>query len=236
MKNKSAHPVLLLACIIVGFFIAAQLKVVWDTDDPLGLRNLDRPRALAAEIEAARLENERLQKRVEHLRGELDEAMGGQQLANLKTRLDRVRAFAGFTELEGPGVKVTLNDSQETLKPGDDPNLYVLHDEDVIKVLNELKAAGAEAIAMNDHRVIVNTEIRCIGPTVLMNQTVRLSPPFVIKAIGDPDTLFNALKMKGGVMDSLKWWGIEVEVEKVTKMVIPPYEGGISFNYAEPVQ
>ncbi len=74
MKNKSAHPVLLLACIIVGFFIAAQLKVVWDTDDPLGLRNLDRPRALAAEIEAARLENERLQKRVEHLRGELDEA------------------------------------------------------------------------------------------------------------------------------------------------------------------
>ncbi len=158
------------------------------------------------------------------------------KLANLKTRLDRVRAFAGFTELEGPGVKVTLNDSQETLKPGDDPNLYVLHDEDVIKVLNELKAAGAEAIAMNDHRVIVNTEIRCIGPTVLMNQTVRLSPPFVIKAIGDPDTLFNALKMKGGVMDSLKWWGIEVEVEKVTKMVIPPYEGGISFNYAEPVQ
>ncbi len=236
MPNKSAFIVLSLACVIVGFFIATQLKIVWDTDDPLRLRNLDRPRALAAEIEAAKKHNERLQREVERMRSELDKAMAGQRLVNSKNKLDRIRAFAGLAELEGPGVKVTLNDSQETIKPGDDPNLYVLHDEDVIKVLNELKAAGAEAISMNEQRVIFNTEVRCIGPTVLMNKSARLSPPFVIKAIGDNDTLFSALKMKGGVIDSLKWWGIEVKVEKVEKVTVPPYEGGISFNYAKPAQ
>ena len=236
MPNKSAFIVLSLACVIMGFFIATQLKIVWDTEDPLRLRNLDRPRALAAEIETAKKHNERLQREVERLRGDLDEAMAGQRLSSLKNKLDSIRAFAGFTELEGPGVKVTLNDSQESIKPGDDPNLYVLHDEDVIRVLNELKAAGAEAISMNEQRVIFNTEVRCIGPTVLMNKSARLSPPFVIKAIGDKDTLFSALKMKGGVIDSLKWWGIEVKVEKVEKVTVSPFDGGIGFNYAKPAQ
>jgi len=236
MRIKPAYLVLLLACVLVGFIIATQFKMVEDMEQPLRDRNLDRPRALAAQIESVKKKNELLQREVERLRKELDEAVAEPQLAGLKSKLDEVRTFAGFTEVEGPGVQVTLNDSQEPIKPGDDPNLYVLHDEDVIKVLNELKAAGAEALSMNGHRVIVTTEIRCIGPTILMNKSVRLTPPFVIKAIGHADTLFNALKMKGGLIDRLKWWGIEVEVEKVSNIVIPPYEGGINFNFAKPAK
>lgn len=236
MRLKSAYLAVSAVCVVLGFILAMQFKVNQNIEQSQRLLNLDRPRMLAAKIEAAKEKNEELQREVERLRKELDEAAADPQLADLKNKLDRIRSFAGLTELEGPGVKVTLNDSQEVIKPGDNPNLYVLHDEDLIRVLNELKAAGAEALSMNGHRIIATTEIRCIGPTVLINKSVRLSPPFEIKAIGNPDTLFSALKMKGGVVDSLKFWGIEIKVEKVPNMVIPPYEGGISFNFARPEQ
>lgn len=236
MRFKPAYIAISLACVLVGFIVATQFKVVKDMELSQRQQDLDRSRTLAAEVDEARKKNDMLQEQVEQLRKQLDEAVDSRQLADLRSKLDEVRSYAGFTELEGPGVLVTLNDSQETIKPGDDPNLYILHDEDVIRVLNELKAAGAEALSMNGHRIISTTEVRCIGPTVLMNKSVRLTPPFVIKAIGDPDTIINALKMKQGLIDSLKLWGIQVKVEKAENLVIPPYEGGLGFNFARPVK
>ncbi|MCF8010626.1 MAG: DUF881 domain-containing protein [Clostridiales bacterium] len=198
--------------------------------------NFARPKSLKVKIESAREENDKLHEKVKHYRSELDKAAAGPELANLKQEVDTVRAFAGLTELKGPGIKVTLNDSQENLSPGDNPNLYILHDEDVLRVLNELKAAGAEALSMNEHRITALTEVRCIGPTVLINKNVRLSPPFVIKAIGDSNTLYNSLTMKGGVIDKLKFWGIEISLKKESSLAIPPYEGGMNFDYARPTQ
>lgn len=235
MQFKSAYISIALACVVVGLVVAAQFKVT-GVEVPQRPYTLDRPRALVAEIDTAREKKEALQHEVDSLRKQMDEAVDDQQLDDLKASLNEMRSYAGLTELKGPGVLVTLNDSQAKVKPGDDPNFYVLHSEDVLRVLNELKAAGAEAISMDEHRVIMNTEVRCVGPTVLINKSVRLSPPFEIKAIGHADTLLNALRMKGGLVDSLKYWGIEVEVEKAAELVVPPYEGGLSFNFTQLVE
>nr|WP_315988771.1 DUF881 domain-containing protein [Desulforamulus aquiferis] len=83
--------------------------------------------------------------------------------------------------------------------------------------------------------MIATSEIRCIGPTILTNKNKRLPAPFTIKAIGNPQTLENSLFMKGGVVEQLKIWGIQVQVRKQTNLDVPGFSGAISFDYAKPV-
>jgi uncharacterized protein YlxW (UPF0749 family) len=102
-------------------------------------------------------------------------------------------------------------------------------------VLNELKAAGAEAIALNGVRLTATSEIRCIGPTILTNKNKRLPAPFTITAIGNAETLQNALFMKGGVVEQLKIWGIQVQSRKQSNLQIAGYSGATTFEYAAAV-
>ncbi|TEB17991.1 hypothetical protein Psfp_00114 [Pelotomaculum sp. FP] len=214
----------------LGVLLAVQFRV---TREIQSTEPVQRTKELAAQVNQAKDERDALQGQVDNLRAELDKAMSLPQTAEIMEELDRARIEAGVTELTGPGVEVTLNDSIVSLKPGQDPNLYVLHDEDVLRVLNELRAAGAEAISMNGQRLLATTEVRCTGPTVLLNKNKRLAPPYVITAIGNPDTLESSLKMKGGVAETLQFWGIQATVKKLPQVVVPPYSGGIKFEYAK---
>ncbi|MCL5040572.1 MAG: DUF881 domain-containing protein, partial [Firmicutes bacterium] len=148
--------------------------------------------------------------------------------------MERLRILAGLSEVQGPGVTVTMDDSKRPRQKGEDPNAFLIHDDDVLKVINELLAAGAEAVAINGQRLVSNTEIRCAGPTISINRAMT-APPLTIVAIGDPATLESALKMRGGVMESLALWGIEVKVKKENEVTIPAYHGSLDFQYAKPV-
>lgn len=216
--------------LLMGVLLAVQYRLTLEIQST---EPVQRAKDLAAQVNQAKAERDALQGQVDSLRAELDKAISLPQTAEIMEELDRARIEAGVTELAGPGVEVTLNDSVVSLKPGQDPNLYVLHDEDVLRVLNELRAAGAEAVSINGQRLLATTEIRCTGPTVLINKNNRLAPPYVVTAIGNPDTLEGSLKMKGGVAETLQFWGIQVTVKKLPQVVVPPYNGGIKFQYAE---
>lgn len=137
--------------------------------------------------------------------------------------------------LEGTGVIVKMDDSSKEAKAGENQNLYLIHDDDILRVINELRAAGAEAISINNQRLIDISEIRCAGPTLSVNN-VRSSAPYEIHAIGDKKTLENAIKMRGGVADTLKVWGIQLEVETSNTVYIPPYKGTHPHIYGHPVE
>lgn len=214
----------------MGILLAVQYRV---TREIQRTEPVQRATELAAQVNEAKAERDSLQGQVDSLRAELDKTMALPQTVDIMGELDRARIEAGVTELTGPGVEVTLNDSVVNLKPGQDPNLYVLHDEDVLRVFNELHAAGAEAISMNGQRLLATTEVRCTGPTVLLNKNKRLAPPYVITAIGNPDTLESSLKMKAGVVEILQFWGIQVTIKKLPQVVVPPYNGGTKFEYAK---
>ena len=66
--------------------------------------------------------------------------------------------------------------------------------------------------------------------------SVKLAPPFIIQAIGDPDTLETSLKMRGGVIESLQVFGIQVNIKKQDKVEVPAYTGPIQFKYFQPVK
>ena len=146
--------------------------------------------------------------------------------------LKELRLRSGMTALTGPGVVVTIDDSKIQSKAGENQNLYIIHDDDLLKVINELRAAGAEAISVNGQRLMATSEIRCAGPTLSVNN-VRSAPPYEIRAIGDSATLESALRRRGGVMETLQVWGIQLEVKAAQDIVVPAYKGASKFSFAK---
>ena len=134
--------------------------------------------------------------------------------------------------LEGEGVIVRMDDSTKPAKAGENPNLYVIHDDDLLRVVNELRAAGAEAIAINGQRLTGTSEIRCAGPTLSVNN-VRSSAPFETSRRSAIRSLSkNALRMRGGVAETLGVWGIQLDIKASNDVYIPPYRGSIRQSYA----
>ena len=137
--------------------------------------------------------------------------------------------------LEGEGIILTLDDSTRETNYNEDPNLYLIHDDDILRVINELRAAGAEAISINGQRLTATSEIRCAGPTLSVNN-VRSSAPFVISAIGEKKSLENSIMMRGGVYDTLQVWGIQIQIETSDNVYIPPYKENARHVYSKIVE
>ncbi|MGQ9557430.1 MAG: DUF881 domain-containing protein [Desulfurispora sp.] len=223
LRLKPLHFSALLVGLVLGLLFGVQFKL---TRDIARTQPVQRAQTMAGQLEQARSQREAWQKKVADVRAELDRTLAPRALGDLQAELERARILAGNTAVVGPGLEVRLSDSNLAVKPGENPNLYVLHDEDVLRVINELKAAGAEALAINEQRLTATSEIRCIGPTILTNKSQRLTPPFVIYAIGNPETMLSALNMRGGVVESLRFWGIQVSMHKLDRITIPALAGG----------
>ena len=102
-------------------------------------------------------------------------------------------------------------------------------------VVNELLAAGAEAVSINGERVVATTAIRCVGPTILVNN-VRSSVPFVIKAIGDPLALEGAMNMNGGIVSELRAYQNKVTIQRSDRIDMKAYTGALTFNHVTSVK
>ena len=222
MKSKTAA--LLAVSIILGMMLSLQYKSNKEMQaTTMNMRAED----LYQQLMQVEQEKSDLAKELQALQAENLTSDATQERNELKFR-------AGLTAVEGSGVVVTIEDSKQPLKMGENQNLYVVHDEDILKVINELRAAGAEAIAVNEQRLIGTSEIRCAGPTVIVNGKM-FSTPFQVKAIGDPKLLRSALEFRGGVVDTLKYWGINVSIETRSNLQINPYTGPSKQEYAKAI-
>lgn len=231
MKKESIMSIALI-CVVLGFMLAVQFKTTAANPKTL---SMERVQDMVEQLDTVTQKNEELADEVVSLRQKLAQAGDySQAMEALGQELKRVNMLSGLEPVKGPGLIVTLTDSTQPLQPGENPNLYTVHDEDILKVVNELRAGGAEAIAVNEQRLIATSEIRCAGPTVLVN-TNRIAHPFVIKAIGNPETLEASLRMRGGHLEFLDYWGVKSQLKKVETMELPAYKGALKFQFAEPV-
>lgn len=224
---KEAKLTIMVVCVLLGMMLVAQFRITQRLEkDSLSYQRLE---DLSDRLKQTEKERNQLLIDMQKLKDKAGEQVFQRELAQLKMH-------ANLTPLQGPGVIVTLDDSKLPGKPGENQNLYLIHDDDLLKVINELKAAGAEALSVNEQRLIATSEIRCAGPTVSVNNQ-RSSPPYVIKAIGDPKTLDAALKMRGGVVETLKFWGIQVNINVVdSSLEVPAYKGTFRYEHAKPVK
>lgn len=214
-----------LVCMILGVMLAVQFKTTEDMRSNLSVQRVE---DLSQRLIQTEKERDSLSNQLKELR---EQALGGRSSKELQL----IQMGAGIVDLTGPGVVITISDSKRPTKPGENPNLYVIHDDDILKVINELWAAGAEAMAINEQRLIASSEIRCAGPTLSVNNT-RSSPPYEIVAIGEPKTLENALRMRGGVVETLQFWGIQVSIKAADHVQVPAYKGSFRFDYAKPAK
>ena len=236
-RRSKGELAVVVVCAIVGFLLAAQLRTVQLTgaaDQATAVR-LETLQDLYNELTAQR---DGLAEQVNQLQGELalyrDQAASGQAGSEaLRAELDQLEITAGLTDVEGPGVTVILEDSASANLTGDEAD-YLIHDSDLLSVINELRSAGAEAISLNGERILATSEVRCTGAVVTVNGR-RYAAPYIIFAIGDPDTLYSALTMRSGVADILSQWGISVRVTASDLLLIPKYNGSIDYQYARGV-
>ncbi|NLB18337.1 MAG: DUF881 domain-containing protein [Syntrophomonadaceae bacterium] len=224
-----------VVCLILGVMLAIQFRT--NEKSPVN-PSADRWAEITIQLDNLRGERDALSEEVISLRAKIEDTASHQQsnaIKALNDELTKANMVAGLVPTQGPGIIVTLNDSAQVLQPGDNPNLGLVHDEDLLKVVNELKAAGAEAISINDQRLISSSEIRCAGTTILVNVN-RIAPPFVISAIGDPDMLKSSLLITGGHLKYIENFGIQYQIQIADSIEIPAYKGSVKYEYAQPVR
>jgi uncharacterized protein YlxW (UPF0749 family) len=195
------------------------------------------PAPVAERAETQKLQDEITKVNTEKTKLEETLARGDGRAKTLNEELQKTKLLAGLTRVHGPGVVLTLQDSKKgppSNRQFEAPN-YIIHDWTIQQVINELNASGAEAISINDQRVIGRTPIRCVGPTAQVNG-VPTGSPFEIRAIGDPNTLASGLNLPNGVLDAIRSYDPEMaRLEKRRDMVIPGYTGSTAVRYAGPV-
>lgn len=224
IKNKHTRMLIFLVCLILGFMVTLQLK----SQQRYQTVTVQRAEDLSVRLKEVQADRDKLEK-------ELEEYRSGRISDTAQKEMEALRTRAGETTLKGKGIILTIDDSKQAVKAGENKNLYIIHDEDLLRVINELRAAGAEAISLNGQRLLATSEVRCVGPTVLVNET-RLAAPFVISAIGDPQTLESSLKLRGGVLENFKFWGIQADVAKSDAVIVPAAKSKKSFEHASVVK
>lgn len=228
-----------LLCIVLGMLLALSLKTQREARK-YGIQG--RTTALSAESANLKKQNADLlkekadyQARYEELAGKIGSKQGEGEA--VKEALTTAKMLAGTVPVHGRGIIVTLQDSPQLNKSETRQEViedYVVHDYDIREVVNELFSAGAEAVAVNDQRLVTTSSIRCAGPVILVN-TRRMAPPYKIRAIGAPDTLKGALEMQGSAAEMLFLLDM-ILVEKSEDVTVPAYEGSTHFENARPVE
>lgn len=155
------------------------------------------------------------------------------EYTDMEEQIKFANTYLGLTDVTGKGIVITLKDNQEV--NADTPGVldvsdYLVHDGDIIQVINELKNAGAEAISVNDQRIVGTTAIICDGNVVRINGE-KIGAPYIIRAIGVPEYLESSLLRPEGYIARLKRDGVIAEVTKSNNIVIPKYTGVISNEY-----
>jgi uncharacterized protein YlxW (UPF0749 family) len=188
------------AAFLIGIFI---MIVIRANNIPLlrvDPRNEELIRAISSlEEDIAGLEEERrlIESQIEAIHDE--RAVGESYLGQLRQVLEDTRQNAALTEMQGPGLVITIDDNKEGADKAKAsspetflPEHYIVHDKDLLYIMRAL-APYAEAIAINNVRLSDNSHIRCAGTVILVNYSI-LAPPYEIRVLGDPEILLLALQ------------------------------------------
>ncbi|HCF51270.1 MAG TPA: hypothetical protein DER60_13375 [Syntrophomonas sp.] len=232
MRSRNAQITIAIVSLILGILLAIQFKTQENINDTLMPGRVEELSQSLIEVtkqrDALAEEVQTLSDKLQKIR-QVDEAM-----ADLQDEVMKANMAAGKVAVSGPGVLLTLNDSNRTLQSGENPNYGIVHDYDLLTLVNELRASGAEAIAVNGERLTAISEIRCAGTLILVNWA-RIGPPYEIKAIGDPEMLTSGLNIRGGHLETLKYLGVQTNLQKADKLELPAYNGAMKFTHAVPV-
>jgi uncharacterized protein YlxW (UPF0749 family) len=218
--------------------LAYQFKVLMKQDKTLNLNNKNST-DVTVEIEQYKKQKQELDGKVNDLQNQIknyENAAAGKSDAtkNLLKELEDTRIFTGTTDVKGPGITIYLTPELDAKLFGNNVEDHIT-DKHLVYLVNELKFAGAEAISINDIRIVSRTGIRTAGNYILINDE-KISPSrrIVIQAIGDKNLLYGDMSFPE-VFNDFK--GLcDVKFEKSDDITIKKYNKTYKIEYAKPVQ
>lgn len=235
MNKKVVSYVLGIMCFILTMAIIVQYKTIKNANQIVGNSANSE---LKTEVlkwkekyEQTYLELTKSEKNLEGLR---ETASGKDNTSGqLQKELKTLNSLIGTVDVKGKGVVITVADNKnvttETVGTLDNISNYLIHDADLLTLVNELKNAGAEAISVNDERIVNSSSITCDGNVILINGN-KISSPFTIKVIGSQEAILGAIQRPGGFLELLNKYGLVTSVTKQNKVLIYKYNGVINLK------
>ena len=209
--------------VALGFAIATQIQ----QNQEGGLATL-RQDELVRVLDDVTQRSTRLDRQVRELEVQRDQLQTSADRAKAaseqaQARLDQLAILAGTVKATGPGVRITITDSAGAVRAAG-----------LLDVLQELRDAEAEVIQFGTVRIVAGSYFTDAGTSITVDGQ-SLSRPYVILAIGDPQTLASAMSIPGGIIDSMKRLGASASVDQVTAVTIDALHTPKTPRYAQPV-
>lgn len=232
MKKKNIAITLGVMCIALTIAVSVQYRTIRDANKVTG-SNVNSE--LKTEVLRWKERYEELYEDLDELEKLLEEkrtlaTSNDDTSIELQNELRTLNALIGTIDVSGEGVIINLADNSsvtnQTIGIFDNISNYLIHDTDLIMLVNELKNAGAEAISINDERIISTSSITCDGTVILINGN-KISSPFTIKAIGSPALILGAIQRTGGLLEELYAYGLVSSVSQEENVTIHKYSGVI---------
>ena len=239
MNKKIQNLILGVMCLMLTMLICIQIKTV-NINGSTVTRNQNE-NELRSQILKMKEKYDIAYDKLQNAERELEETRqnvtsNNEELKQLEEKIKKANQLIGLTDVEGTGVTITVTDavvSKNNLLSFYDPSNLLVHNTDILSIINELKNAGAEAIDINGQRIVNTSAVVCDGNIISINGE-KVSSTFTINAIGLPE-LMATLNRPGGYLEKLEEYYIKTTFKKLDKVNIPKYTGVLKFKYAKTI-
>lgn len=215
LKNIAVSKIFSLVLIIfaVVILITSGVYLFFKNAKAVNTILISRESTLNAELTKMENRNDMLEAEIFILKNQVKDL----DKQNDKKKLKRISKYLADSDVIGYGVEILLKDNNSVFAPIQESNT-IIHNNDLLKIVNFLWKKGATAISINGERIVFNSHISCVGPTILINKK-RINSPFSVSAIGE-NLLAEEIKNESFML-SLKLRGIEFEISEKDDVFVP---------------
>lgn len=219
-----------IACFVLVLVMTMQFKIVNEAD-VTSIENM-RESELQTELANWRTRYEEVSKQYQETQSMIEEYKNNRQSGEetsklMESELEQVNMTLGKTDVKGQGIIITMNETNNE-------EIETITSDDLLLIVNALKLAGAEAISINDERIINMSDIVYINAAdIIRVNGERILAPYKIKAIGDSSYLESSLVGNGGTVDEMRKRGLDIVIERENNITISKYNKDITTRYME---
>ena len=219
-----------LACFILVLVMTMQFKIINEVD-VTSIENM-RKSELSTELANWKTRYDEVNQQYEETKQKIEEYKNNKESNEetnnlMDTELEQINMILGKTDVEGQGIIITIKETNNQ-------EIESITSDDLLLIVNALKLAGAEAISINDQRIINMSDIVYIDAAgVIRVNGERILAPYSIKAIGDSEYLESSLIGNGGVVDEMRKKEQDVSIERENNITIYKYNGDVTTKYIE---
>jgi len=234
LKKKMAKILFFFFSFIIGVTLVMQFKLVETMNN--GQSIYDKAAHLQLELTGIKERKEKLEKEIKEVESKISEINNSELESDtlqetLKNEMEKYELQIGYKRAQGEGIELEL-----LLQDPKDYEVLINNYDLILSIINKLNAAGAEGIAINDERIVTDTDFKYEEGTLNVNSN-PIKPPFLFKAIGNADTLEASLNIRYGILWELKHnFGINSKIEKKKIVELPMYVKEIVYKFAQAVE